>query len=65
MNFEEHLDFTSMNEPSGRSSTEASSDPVPGVIENPVINSPYEEKQRHFVFASETDGDTLCVGAHQ
>jgi hypothetical protein len=44
---------------------EVSSAPVPGVIENPVINSPYEETQRHFVFASETDGDTLCVGVHQ
>jgi len=28
---------------------EASSSPVPGVIENPVINSPYEEPGRHSV----------------
>jgi hypothetical protein len=32
---------------------EASSAPVPGVIENPVINSPYEEPGRHFVFDNE------------
>ncbi len=32
---------------------EAPSAPLPGVIENPVINSPYEEPQRHFVFDNE------------
>ena len=26
---------------------------MPDVIENPVINSPYEEPQRHFVFDNE------------
>src|SRR5258708_12468828 len=43
MNLEERLGPT----------LEASSAPVPGVIENPVINSPYEEPLRHFVFDNE------------
>jgi hypothetical protein len=59
MSLEEGLELTSMNELPGRSSTEASSAPVPGVIENPVINSPYEEPQRHFVF----DNDGITSGS--
>src|SRR5260221_7735261 len=43
MNLEERLGPT----------LEASSAPVPGVIENPVINSPYEEPRRQFVFDNE------------
>lgn len=53
MNLEERPELTGMDEPSRSFSTEISSAPVPGVIENPVINSPYEEPRRHFVFDNE------------
>jgi type III restriction enzyme len=43
------MDLIGTNKPS----TGASSASVPGVIENPVINSPYEEPRRHFVFDNE------------
>jgi type III restriction enzyme len=49
MTLEEPMDLIGTNKPS----TGASSASVPGVIENPVINSPYEEPRRHFVFDNE------------
>jgi len=44
------------------SSTEASSTPVPGTIENPVINSPYEEPSQHFVFDNEGITNQIAEG---
>src|SRR5437660_9004646 len=62
MNLEGHLGFTSMSEPSGSSSMEASSGPVSGIIENPVINPPYEEPRRHFVFDNEGITNQIADG---
>ena len=31
-------------------------------IENPVINSPFEEPKRHFVFTDEGISDTIAQG---
>src|SRR2546428_8407677 len=53
MTLEERLEPTGTNEPPRRSFTGASWAPVPDVIENPVINSPYEGPRRHFVFGNE------------
>jgi type III restriction enzyme len=59
---EERLEPTETNESTRRSSTGASSAPVPGVIENPVINSPYEEPQQHFVFDNEGITNQITEG---
>lgn len=45
-----------------RSSTEATVVSVPGVIENPVINSPYQEPQRHFVFDTQGITNQIAQG---
>ena len=56
------VDPIGMNEPSRRFSTEVSSASVPGVIENPVINSPYEEPQQHFAFDNEGITNQITEG---
>src|SRR5205807_8015182 len=62
MNLEERLELTSTNKSPRGSSAEASSAPIPRVIENPVINSPYEEPRRHFVFDNEGITNQIAGG---
>jgi len=62
MTLEERLEPTGTNEPPRRSFTGASWAPVPDVIENPVINSPYEGPRRHFVFGNEGITNQIAEG---
>src|SRR5260370_41299368 len=60
MEFEESLDLAlTTNKPF---SMEASPAPLSGVIENPVINLPYEEPRRHFVFDNEGITNQIAEG---
>ena len=37
---------------------------MPDVIENPVINSPYDEPRRHFVFDNDGTTNQIAEGYH-